>query len=1377
MRSNVYSLKKLLYIWMLLLSVFTTVVQAGIPELTLKAHNGVLQFDGILDNKITLPEISALNTASTFTLESWVRVDASTGSSQYFFSKQINSDNNLNFLITSTGEISVVIANGGYGVAESTQTVNDGAWHHIAVVYNGNGATVSDQVKFYVDGIFSAISASYDIPSTTANLTGTSTYIGSSIIANEIEMSLDEFRIWDSNRTQVDINATMNQQLDGNETGLVLYYNFDERTGDKVVDITANGNDAIIEGNVTRLNFLGDELSFDGNTSFIDLGDTIKGNSEFSTQTWVYLESNSTINSILTKDNVHNLKIDTDRKVYFQVSGGTSWDGVNCASTSTLSLNKWYNIATTFNDINDESKIYINGELDSTCTTTITMGTTTGSTIVGGNIAIDRFDGYIKELSGWNTTLSLSQIQENMNSSLKGDETGLVGYWPLNEGTGITAKDYSTNSNNGTITSAIWIDTAPTIYGDKLYTDYSINSWQKLIVENNTTTPIDFNNSVVNPNVSYLDPTTGLFLYSSNSGDETLSVTETAHTLSLSLKTKSLRTVYEGTISADTLTGTASDEVFIGLDGNDTIDGGDGNDTAVFSGDRVAYTLTDNNDSTYTIVGPDGTDILTNIENLKFDNIGMQLVDFIPEIITLYLNSSFSFDGNLSLLDGMSLNAYLGKTVDNNFIHLGNVDGINTDSSTSSYTYNKSFTIYHPDQYMTIRLSKDIDVSSNIETVLYKGIANTNLTLSGTNLTISSLIIPVDDIGNIREITFYTSEENYAGHIHIENNTSHESGIYQVPMVDGNYTISASYMDGSISYYNQTTSSWGNDTPNIIAILGDTTLNSVPTDYIITSGVPSISNIYDRYKTVDFTSFDIVFDVNDTDTTSLNLSVSTSTDTIVGITQSTTSPTANSSVTLTVNYISGLRGNTVVTLTLSDGGNTVEKNFNIEVASRYQVITVKESTTITGIPYTGDLYTLNSFIDENSSQFIQYEKLEVIDSSHSTYTEIKNINGLVNVEQEINTKPDTAQFEDLNISNSALSTLYTVNGTPFTFTNTDSLGLKLYITYPTQNLDIRETINNLNGTSYGSLSDFMTDMVASKTTHGILRNNAGDKLLVLDESELSNTYGSLIEMNEDGTTTGLSGSWSLITIDSKEMLLLDTSSLTGYKEDAAFIFDTTDNNVKFVEYKADGDVYSYILLNKSAKDELYYSLSPNPKIAVPVVNGYNYVSLSNTKTLCDSALQSTNTALCDENNTLESVFGSTTLLKNEGDWIYWDANTTINAAYLMNKFSTLSSLDGAIVKATENTTLYLPYDNDIDVLNDYDGMMSEKWYLLSNKKDQTISEIVASATLKSKKIEYILILRDNVWNIYAPLNNTSIDPAIPRITEIKMGESYWIIFQ
>ena len=77
-----------------------------------------------------------------------------------------------------------------------------------------------------------------------------------------------------------------------------------------------------------------------------------------------------------------------------------------------------------------------------------------------------------------------------------------------------------------------------------------------------------------------------------------------------------------GSNGDDEITGNSSDNEFTGGLGDDTLDGGTGSDTAIYSGFYTQYTITDNNDGTYTVADSssdrDGTDTIQNIEALRF---------------------------------------------------------------------------------------------------------------------------------------------------------------------------------------------------------------------------------------------------------------------------------------------------------------------------------------------------------------------------------------------------------------------------------------------------------------------------------------------------------------------------------------------------------------------------------------------------------------------------------------------------------------------------------------------------------------------------------------------------------------------------------------
>jgi hypothetical protein len=75
-----------------------------------------------------------------------------------------------------------------------------------------------------------------------------------------------------------------------------------------------------------------------------------------------------------------------------------------------------------------------------------------------------------------------------------------------------------------------------------------------------------------------------------------------------------------GGSGSDTIIGNSADNRLTGGAGNDTLDGGAGTDTAVFSGQRTAYTLALLGNGSIQVAGLAGTDTLTNVERLAFND-------------------------------------------------------------------------------------------------------------------------------------------------------------------------------------------------------------------------------------------------------------------------------------------------------------------------------------------------------------------------------------------------------------------------------------------------------------------------------------------------------------------------------------------------------------------------------------------------------------------------------------------------------------------------------------------------------------------------------------------------------------------------------------
>ena len=113
---------------------------------------------------------------------------------------------------------------------------------------------------------------------------------------------------------------------------------------------------------------------------------------------------------------------------------------------------------------------------------------------------------------------------------------------------------------------------------------------------------------------------------------------------------------------SDIATGGDGSDSFTGGAGDDQFDGGSNIDTAVVRGNRSAYTITQTATGVFEVTGPDGTDTLTAIEYLQFDDQTMRLlpgtgmaVNFDtadPLVYQTAMNNIRDFDGNALGGDG-----------------------------------------------------------------------------------------------------------------------------------------------------------------------------------------------------------------------------------------------------------------------------------------------------------------------------------------------------------------------------------------------------------------------------------------------------------------------------------------------------------------------------------------------------------------------------------------------------------------------------------------------------------------------------------------------------------------------------------------------------
>ncbi len=134
---------------------------------------------------------------------------------------------------------------------------------------------------------------------------------------------------------------------------------------------------------------------------------------------------------------------------------------LNAAVTpnNTIDIGVWQHVGFVFDDLANTIKIYKNGMLISTSTWN---GTITGNpnSLLTLSQSSETFNGVMDDVRIWNVARTQSEIQANMNTELAGTESGLVAYYPFNQGVAAgnnsaisMLADKTANALNGTLTN------------------------------------------------------------------------------------------------------------------------------------------------------------------------------------------------------------------------------------------------------------------------------------------------------------------------------------------------------------------------------------------------------------------------------------------------------------------------------------------------------------------------------------------------------------------------------------------------------------------------------------------------------------------------------------------------------------------------------------------------------------------------------------------------------------------------------------------------------------------------------------------------------------------------------------------------------------
>ena len=447
------------------------VEDGGISQLVRRSPQrqvDVLSFDGV-DDLVSVSNDTIFD-SDDLTIEAWINPASFTNEGFNFHGlvSKYSSDNDAGYLLEAHVSGDLILWSDGNDRLTAQNVLQTNRWQHVVSVYSSGSATLYLDGNEVASGVISSQSSSNnDLLFGRLYVDRTSKFY--------YEGLMSDVRIWNVARTQQQIQNNKNYRLN------VLKHAANPNAT-TATDQAGNNNGILVNGPTWKVDGPKDNLQgslfFDGTDDLVDVnaGPTLLATTDgrnFTIEMWVDTDAGS------EKDNAQGISLNIPSNwssslfiVYVNELGAgvrTFIDGTNEDLTLGGSINNtgWRHVAVR-RDGNTYT-LFMDGDVKDTGSNSSAWNST--RCIIGAGDNNGTFDQFlaspIAEVRVWHSARTQTEIQNNMNRRLNGDEAalvgywplndgaGLVGYWPMNEGSGDVVFD-SSNGNDGTINGATW---------------------------------------------------------------------------------------------------------------------------------------------------------------------------------------------------------------------------------------------------------------------------------------------------------------------------------------------------------------------------------------------------------------------------------------------------------------------------------------------------------------------------------------------------------------------------------------------------------------------------------------------------------------------------------------------------------------------------------------------------------------------------------------------------------------------------------------------------------------------------------------------------------------------------------------------------------
>jgi len=340
--------------------------------------------------------------------------------------------------------------------------VSENVWHHI--VYTAGKESGFITTRVYLDGSLVATQNEgiTDLSPFTNYLLGDGQDPGH----HPLNGNMGLMRIFNSTLTAADILQNYTAEVDRFTNGAFVSNTLTMIVNNPpVITISTDVPTAICDGSSITLTALGGGncIGFNGSNkiTFASTPTIPVGNSNYTLEAWVKPNTVSGANGIVGWGNwgggnqVNALRFNGPTQII------NYWWGNDLVVNIQNALDgNWHHVAATFDGTT--RAIYWDGVLkgsDHPGGHNVTISTNMN---IAATNSGEYFDGAIDEVRIWSVGRSQAQIQDNMNSVIPENSTGLSAYYRFDEGTGTVAADATGNANNGTLSnSPAWVNPSP----------------------------------------------------------------------------------------------------------------------------------------------------------------------------------------------------------------------------------------------------------------------------------------------------------------------------------------------------------------------------------------------------------------------------------------------------------------------------------------------------------------------------------------------------------------------------------------------------------------------------------------------------------------------------------------------------------------------------------------------------------------------------------------------------------------------------------------------------------------------------------------------------------------------------------------------------